>query len=90
MRRTVEVTVRGRVQGVSFRAYAEDRARRLGVAGWIRNEPDGSVAGHFEGEQDAVAAMVDWCRTGPRLARVDAVDVRESSPQGSAGFDIRY
>lgn len=89
MRRAVDVTVRGRVQGVSFRAYAEEQARRLGVAGWIRNEPDGSVAGHFEGEPDAVEAMVAWCRTGPRLARVDAVDVRESVEEGATGFGIR-
>jgi len=88
--RSVDVTVRGRVQGVSFRAYAEERAAHLGVSGWIRNEPDGSVAGHFEGGAEAVAAMVEWCRSGPRLARVDAVDVRDSEPQSATGFAIRY
>ena len=90
MRRSVDVVVRGQVQGVSFRAYAEEQARRLRVAGWIRNEPDGSVAGHFEGDQLAVEALVEWCRTGPRLARVDGVDVRESPPQGAGAFAIRY
>ena len=88
--RAVDVTVRGRVQGVSFRAYAEEQAARLGVAGWIRNEPDGSVAGHFEGEPGAVDALVEWCRTGPRLARVDGVDVRPSTAQGATTFEIRY
>jgi len=86
--RAVDVTVRGRVQGVSFRAYAEEQARHLGVTGWVRNEPDGSVAGHFEGEPDAVDAMVDWCRTGPRLARVEAVDVRGSAAQGATTFTV--
>ncbi len=90
MRRAVEVTVRGRVQGVSFRAYAEEQARRLGVAGWVRNEPDGSVAGHFEGEPAAVDALVDWCRSGPRLARVEGVDVRESAPEGASSFGVRF
>ena len=84
------MTVRGRVQGVSFRAYAEEQARRLGVVGWIRNEPDGSVAGHFEGDPAAVDALVDWCRRGPRLARVEGVDVRESAPEGASSFGVRF
>jgi len=90
MHKAVDVTVTGRVQGVSFRAYAEDRARRLGVAGWVRNEPDGSVGGHFEGEPEAVDALVEWCRTGPRLARVDHVRVQEASVSGARSFDVRF
>lgn len=89
MRKAVDVTVTGRVQGVSFRAYAEDRARRLGVAGWVRNEPDGSVGGHFEGEPEAVDALVEWCRSGPRLARVEHVQVREGTVSGAGSFDVR-
>ena len=53
----VDVRVRGRVQGVSFRMYAEQRAAELGVAGWVRNEPDGSVAVRVEGDQEAVDAF---------------------------------
>lgn len=90
MLRSVDVVVRGRVQGVSFRAYAEAEAGRLGVTGWIRNEPDGSVAGHFEGDPDAVDALLAWCRSGPRPARVEAVDVRESPAQRATSFDVRY
>lgn len=86
----MDVTVTGRVQGVSFRMYAEDRARRLGVTGWVRNEPDGSVGGHFEGEAEAVDALVDWCRTGPRLARVEQVRVRETEVSGARSFDVRF
>ena len=86
----VDVVVVGRVQGVSFRAYTEQQAYRLGVRGWVRNEPDGSVAGHFEGDPAAVDAMVDWCRQGPGLARVARVDVRPGRVAGHRSFEIRF
>ena len=86
MRTAVDVTVTGRVQGVSFRYYTREEATRLGVAGWVANEPDGTVSAHFEGESDAVDALVDWCRTGPRLARVERVDVRPGTDEGAASF----
>jgi acylphosphatase len=73
---------------VFFRAEAQRQAQRLGVAGWVRNEPDGSVAARFEGEPDAVDAMVAWCREGPRHARVDGVDVRRGKPTGARGFEV--
>ena len=79
----------GRVQGVSFRWYTEERARDLGVAGWVRNEPDGSVAGHFEGADDAVDALVEWCRTGPSMARVHNVAVRPAQTAGLRSFGVR-
>jgi acylphosphatase len=90
MTQAVDVVVTGRVQGVSFRAYAEQQAHRLGVRGWVRNEPDGSVGGHFEGDPAAVDAMVAWCREGPRLARVERVEVHPAEPTGHRGFDIRF
>lgn len=90
MTTAVDVHVTGRVQGVSFRVYAEREAARLGVAGWIRNEPDGSVAGHFEGEPAAVDALVAWCRSGPPLARVRDVTVRPATVSGVEGFGVRY
>jgi acylphosphatase len=89
VRRCVEVIVAGRVQGVSFRAYAEQEANRLGVRGWVRNEPDGSVAGHFEGDRDAVDALVGWCRHGPAFARVERVDVRAGNDEGATSFEVR-
>jgi acylphosphatase len=58
------------------------------VVGWVRNEPDGSVAAHFEGEPDAVEAMVAWCEEGPRRARVERVDVREAEATGARSFDV--
>lgn len=88
MAQAVDVTVTGRVQGVFFRAEARREASRLGVAGWVRNDPDGSVAAHFEGDQDAVEAMVAWCREGPPHARVERVDVRDTQPTGAQGFDV--
>jgi acylphosphatase len=89
MRKSVDVTVTGRVQGVSFRYYTEEEARRHGVAGWVSNEPDGTVAGHFEGEADAVDGLVDWSRTGPRAARVERVDVRPADDEGLTSFEVR-
>ncbi|HEX4688587.1 MAG TPA: acylphosphatase [Nocardioides sp.] len=82
--------VTGRVQGVSFRWYAVQEAERLGVAGWVRNEPDGSVAAHVEGDDAAVDAMVAWCRRGPSYASVRDVAVTDAQVSGAHGFDIRY
>ena len=85
----VEVTVRGRVQGVCFRDGAQDEAERLGVSGWVSNEPDGTVSAHVEGLPDAVDAMVAWCHDGPPRARVQAVDVRSGVPEGLDSFTVR-
>jgi acylphosphatase len=59
------------------------------VAGWVRNLPDGTVEAVFEGEADAVEAMLAFCREGPRGARVDRVEVEEDEPQNLSGFEIR-
>jgi acylphosphatase len=90
MAKAVTVKVTGRVQGVSFRWYAAQEAERLGVRGWVRNEPDGSVAGHLEGEDEVVDTMVEWCRHGPSYASVRDVAVTESRPTGATAFGIRY
>ncbi len=84
-----EVVVHGRVQGVFFRDSCRSEARALGVAGWVGNEPDGTVTAHFEGDLSDVEAMVDWCRSGPRHARVDRVVVTETAPRGTVGFSVR-
>ena len=73
------VVIRGRVQGVGFRAYVEHAALRHGVHGWVRNRRDGSVEAVFAGPAEAVAAMIEACRRGPPGARVDAVDAREAT-----------
>jgi acylphosphatase len=82
------VVVRGSVQGVFFRAETRDRARSLDLAGWVRNAPDGTVEAAFEGDDERVELMVEWCRRGPAGARVDGVDVAWIEPEGAQGFSI--
>ena len=65
------VRVTGRVQGVWFRQSTKQTAEKFGVTGWVRNNPDQSVEAVFEGSKEAVQAVIDWCRYGPELARVD-------------------
>lgn len=80
----VSVIVRGRVQGVAFRHHTCQRALELGVTGWVRNLPDGAVEGLFEGDDGAVAVLVEWCRSGPPAARVDRLDIREENYIGES------
>ena len=81
-----EVTVHGVVQGVGFRFHCLDQAEQLGVTGWVRNQPDGTVAGHFEGPPEAVEALVAWCRHGPAYADVHRLDEHPAEPTGAARF----
>jgi acylphosphatase len=83
------VLISGLVQGVSFRAACRRTAERHGVSGWVRNLPDGSVEAVFEGPADAVDALVEWSRHGPRLAAVKDVRVEAEPPEGTTGFQIR-
>jgi acylphosphatase len=83
------VRVSGRVQGVFFRRSAAERARSRGVSGWVRNCADGSVEAWFEGDRDAVEAMIEWCRSGPRGASVERVGIEDAEPSGARGFDVR-
>ena len=69
------VVVHGLVQGVAFRYHVRRNALELGVTGWVRNLPTGSVEALFEGDEAAVNALVEWCRSGPPPARVDRLDV---------------
>ena len=87
----VQVRVTGRVQGVFFRQSAREQAERLGLSGWVRNLPDGSVEALFEGERPLVEQAVAWCRQGPPRARVDEVVVMWlDGPTETGGFAIRY
>jgi acylphosphatase len=83
------VVIRGRVQGVFFRAETRDRARSLGLRGWVRNAPDGTVEAVFEGERERIESILVWCRRGPTLADVDDVEVHWESPEGEVGFAAR-
>ncbi|MFI7061203.1 acylphosphatase [Kribbella sp. NPDC050124] len=84
------VVVHGRVQGVFFRDSCRREARSAGVAGWVRNRPDGTVEALFEGPEEAVERMVDWAAHGPPYAAVDHVDVVEEPPSGRTSFDITF
>ncbi|MGQ0536994.1 MAG: acylphosphatase [Methanobacteriota archaeon] len=87
----VRLVIVGKVQGVWFRAAMQKEARRLGVRGWVRNLPDGSVEAVAEGEPAAVEALVAWSHEGPPGARVVDVHVTPAGPdEGSASFDVRY
>ena len=82
------MVVHGRVQGVFFRDTVRRMADSRGIAGWVRNNRDGSVEAAFEGPPDAVEALVEFCRQGPRGAVVERVEVSEEEPQGEAGFRV--
>jgi acylphosphatase len=90
-RKRVRVVVYGHVQGVFFRETARRKAVTLGVTGWVRNLPEGSVEAVFEGEPRLVDELVAWCRRGPIGAEVDDVDTVEETPQGSPPrFEVRW
>lgn len=81
--------VRGVVQGVAFRWCAKEKARELGLAGWVQNLDDGRVEAWVEGAPAAVEEMLAWLRRGPPAARVTGVDVVEEPPSGAQRFEVR-
>lgn len=83
------VVIHGFVQGVFFRDTLRRRALTAKVAGWARNNADGTVEAVFEGRRENVEALVTLCHEGPRGARVDRVDVTDEEPEGLAGFAVR-
>ena len=88
---SAHVIVSGRVQGVFFRAETQHVAERFGVVGWVRNRHDGTVEAVFEGEQDAVDAVLVWCKEGPNLAVVEKVKVKWQDYKGEfKSFDITF
>jgi len=82
------VIIHGRVQGVFFRDTTRRMADARGVAGWVRNNPDGSVEAAFEGDADAVGEMVRFAHEGPRGAAVERVEAVEEEPEGLTGFRV--
>ena len=83
------VRIRGHVQGVQFRVSVVGRARMLGVAGWVRNLPDGSVEASIEGTPRQVEQLLEFCRSGPPTARVDEVRTFDDTVTGTTGFSER-
>jgi len=91
MKSRVHVIISGRVQGVWFRASTKDKAEQLGLNGWVRNTRDGDVEAVFEGDEEQIKKMINWCHKGPSMARVENVKV-EKQPASDVfnGFSIKY
>ncbi|PID71876.1 MAG: acylphosphatase [Desulfobulbus propionicus] len=90
-KRSVHVSIQGRVQGVFFRESTRQQANVLGVSGWVRNCFDGSVEAMLEGEEQKVEEMLTWLHHGPATARVDTLQWTESEPENvSFPFEVRY
>ncbi|TYL39325.1 acylphosphatase [Natronococcus pandeyae] len=89
-RTRAHVFVSGKVQGVYYRATTRDTAREAGVDGWVKNLEDGRVEAVFEGPEDAVESMVEFCHEGSPAADVEDVAVEYEEPQGEDGFEIQY
>ena len=83
------VLVKGHVQGVFFRDSCRREAEDRGVAGWVTNRSDGAVEAVFEGDPDAVEALVDWCGSGPGGADVEDAETSDERPEGLSGFEVR-
>ncbi|MCS7199582.1 MAG: acylphosphatase [Caldimicrobium sp.] len=91
MMKRVRVKIFGKVQGVFFRAYTKEEAQKLGIKGWVKNLPDGSVEALFEGEEKAVDEMIKWCHKGSPSSIVTKVVVEEEPYVGEfKDFTIRY
>ncbi|MCW7074106.1 MAG: acylphosphatase [Methanophagales archaeon] len=85
------VIIKGRVQGVFFRSSTQDEAIRLGLTGWVRNCPDGSVEAVFEGDKKVIEEIIKWCHKGPPWARVNEVKVSWEPYQGEfVRFSVVY
>ncbi|NJM62620.1 MAG: acylphosphatase [Oscillatoriales cyanobacterium RU_3_3] len=85
----VRVFISGLVQGVGYRYSTRERAKNLGLTGWVRNLPDGRVEAVFEGDKTTVESVIDWCRRGPMGAEVSDVTWEYEEPQGDRIFEIR-
>jgi len=86
-----KLIIKGIVQGVNFRYYTQREALKYGVSGWVRNLPDGSVAALFEGEEEDVEAIIQWCRHGPAGARVTELIAQPEEYRGEfQSFSITF
>jgi acylphosphatase len=85
---TVHLIIKGKVQGVYFRASARDIAKEVGVTGWVKNMADGSVEAVVSGNEERVAKFIEWCRKGPKNAEVNEVLVNNSREKPSTEFRI--
>ena len=81
--------ISGFVQGVGFRVFAKNEAKKLGISGWVKNLPDGRVEAVFEGKKGQVDEMVKWCYKGNPYSQVEKVDIKEEKVESLQGFEIK-
>ena len=85
----VQIIVHGRVQGVWFRAGTKEKAAQLGILGWVKNRPEGTVEIHAEGEKSQLDNFIAWCQQGTPSANITSVDLNSISLQNFTSFEIR-
>ena len=90
MVKTVNIRVRGKVQGVYYRVSTVSCAEHLDIAGWVENKNDGSVLIHAQGAEESIQRLIEWAWQGPERAKVDTIDIEEFSAQQYVGFEVRY
>lgn len=88
MIKSYQLIIKGRVQGVFYRASMRDKARELGASGFVKNMEDGSVYAEIEGEEETLGKMIDWCKRGPINSKVDEIDVLEQPSKAYKSFEI--
>jgi acylphosphatase len=89
MQKHISIKVSGRVQGVYYRASTHEEAQRLGLKGFVKNEPDGSVYIEAEGDDAVLNALVAWCKQGPPAAHVTNVEIEEGTWKGFTEFAVK-
>ncbi|MBL7931173.1 MAG: acylphosphatase [Bacteroidia bacterium] len=89
MTRSYKINIHGKVQGVGYRYNAQAQAHKLNLTGFVRNEHDGSVLAHAEGDEEDVNKFIEWCNTGPRYADVSEVMIEEQEVVGYQTFEIK-
>ena len=90
MKKRVILKIYGFVQGVNFRYYTLGEAQKLGLSGWVKNEPDGSVIIVGEGKKEDLNKLINWAKKGPSFAQVEDIKIQWQEPIGEEGFEVRY
>jgi len=87
----IHLFITGQVQGVFFRSQAKQKARSLGITGWIKNLPNGQIEAVAQGDQNKIKQFIDWCEQGPQLAQVEKVEIKTEQYQSEyQDFEVRY
>ena len=89
MKKHFKIKITGRVQGVWYRASTERKAKELGLCGFVKNEPDGSVYAEAEGTDEQLKKLINWCKSGPPLAKVDSVNIEQGEVLDFTDFEVK-